>query len=288
MIRRLRDEGPALAVLGLIMVAGLVLRVVHNDHGLPYVYYVDEGSHFTKRAVEVFRDAEPGLLPEPVGVHLPAAPALPRRCRCRSAAARRSSAATATTPTGSSSSRAGSRRCSASPASRPSTSPGASCGTAAPGSSPPRSSASRSCRSRSRASRSPTSARSRRSRSTLLFAVRIHETGGLGGAPRRASRPGWRSASSTRPGSCCSPRRSRWRCRSLARARPRRAARRRARRRSRVGGGALLAVPRHEPVLLHRPRHRAAPAARPGRAGRQPGQVRPGARHRASSTTSTA
>ncbi len=65
MIRRLRDEGPALAVLGLIMVAGLVLRVVHNDHGLPYVYYVDEGSHFTKRAVEVFNDANPGYFQNP-------------------------------------------------------------------------------------------------------------------------------------------------------------------------------------------------------------------------------
>jgi Dolichyl-phosphate-mannose-protein mannosyltransferase len=64
-IRRLRAEGPALAVLGLIMLAGLVLRVVHNDYGLPYVYYVDEGSHFTKRAVEVFRDANPGYFQNP-------------------------------------------------------------------------------------------------------------------------------------------------------------------------------------------------------------------------------
>lgn len=62
---RLRDEGPALAVLGLMLVAGLVLRVLHNDHGLPYVYYVDEGSHFTKRAVEVFRDPNPGYFQNP-------------------------------------------------------------------------------------------------------------------------------------------------------------------------------------------------------------------------------
>ncbi len=62
---RLRAEGPALAVLGLIVVAGLLLRVVHNDYGLPYVYYVDEGSHFTKRAVEVFRDANPGYFQNP-------------------------------------------------------------------------------------------------------------------------------------------------------------------------------------------------------------------------------
>ena len=65
MTSRLRAEGPALAVLGLIMVAGLLLRVLNNDHGLPYVYYVDEGSHFTKRAVEVFRDANPGYFQNP-------------------------------------------------------------------------------------------------------------------------------------------------------------------------------------------------------------------------------
>ena len=62
---RLRHEGPALAVLGLILAAGLVLRVLHNDHGLPYVYYVDEGSHFTKRAIEVFRDPNPGYFQNP-------------------------------------------------------------------------------------------------------------------------------------------------------------------------------------------------------------------------------
>jgi Dolichyl-phosphate-mannose-protein mannosyltransferase len=64
-ISRLRAEGPALAVLGLMLLAGLVLRVVNNDHGLPYIYYVDEGSHFTKRAVEVFRDANPGYFQNP-------------------------------------------------------------------------------------------------------------------------------------------------------------------------------------------------------------------------------
>ena len=45
--------------------AGLVLRVVHNDYGLPYVYYVDEGSHFTKRAVEMFRDLSPSYFQNP-------------------------------------------------------------------------------------------------------------------------------------------------------------------------------------------------------------------------------
>ena len=65
MISRLRAEGPALAVLGLMLLAGLVLRVVHNDHGLPYIYYVDEGSHFTKRAVEAFGDPNPGYFQNP-------------------------------------------------------------------------------------------------------------------------------------------------------------------------------------------------------------------------------
>ena len=63
----LREEGPSLSVLGLILLVGLVLRVVHNDHGLPYVYYVDEGSHFTKRAIETFRDANPGYFQNPSG-----------------------------------------------------------------------------------------------------------------------------------------------------------------------------------------------------------------------------
>ncbi len=52
--QRLRQEGPALAVLALILVVGLILRVHNNDYGLPYVYYADEGSHFTNRAVEMF------------------------------------------------------------------------------------------------------------------------------------------------------------------------------------------------------------------------------------------
>jgi hypothetical protein len=42
---------PAYLVLFLLLVAGLVLRIGNNDYGLPYVYNVDEGSHFTARAV---------------------------------------------------------------------------------------------------------------------------------------------------------------------------------------------------------------------------------------------
>lgn len=42
---------PAYLVLFLLLVVGFVLRVKNNDYGLPYVYNVDEGSHFTARAV---------------------------------------------------------------------------------------------------------------------------------------------------------------------------------------------------------------------------------------------
>ena len=152
-MRRLRAEGPALAVLGLMLVVGLVLRVLHNDHGLPYVYYVDEGSHFTKRAVEVFRDANPGYFQNPSAytylLHLVyRVVSLPfgggekvierlqheRRLGLRDLARARRAALP----------RRRRRRLLRS---------AGSCGTGAPGSSPPPCSASRSCRSRSRASR---------------------------------------------------------------------------------------------------------------------------------------
>ena len=42
---------PAYIALLLLLVAGFVLRVKNNNYGLPYVYNVDEGSHFTARAV---------------------------------------------------------------------------------------------------------------------------------------------------------------------------------------------------------------------------------------------
>src|SRR5215217_6094336 len=42
---------PAHIALLVLLVVGLVLRVKNNDYGLPYVYNVDEGSHFTARAV---------------------------------------------------------------------------------------------------------------------------------------------------------------------------------------------------------------------------------------------
>jgi hypothetical protein len=40
-------------VLFVLLVVGFVLRVKNNDYGLPYVYNVDEGSHFTARAVSM-------------------------------------------------------------------------------------------------------------------------------------------------------------------------------------------------------------------------------------------
>src|SRR3954463_11688245 len=52
MRRRLRAAAsPAYLALLVLLVVGLVLRVNNNDYGLPYVYNVDEGSHFTARAV---------------------------------------------------------------------------------------------------------------------------------------------------------------------------------------------------------------------------------------------
>src|SRR5436190_9776839 len=54
MRRRLRAAAnPAYLVLLGLLVVGFVLRVKNNDYGLPYVYNVDEGSHFTARAVSM-------------------------------------------------------------------------------------------------------------------------------------------------------------------------------------------------------------------------------------------
>jgi 4-amino-4-deoxy-L-arabinose transferase-like glycosyltransferase len=52
--------------LALILVAGLALRVWNNDYGLPFVYSVDEASHFTDRAVGMFREGlDPGYYQNP-------------------------------------------------------------------------------------------------------------------------------------------------------------------------------------------------------------------------------
>jgi hypothetical protein len=53
-------------ILALILVAGLALRVLNNDYGLPFVYSVDEASHFTDRAVGMFREGlDPGYYQNP-------------------------------------------------------------------------------------------------------------------------------------------------------------------------------------------------------------------------------
>lgn len=63
---RLRAEGPALALLLLVLAVGLFLRVHNNDYGLPFVYYADEGSHFTNRAVGMLGgDANPHYFQNP-------------------------------------------------------------------------------------------------------------------------------------------------------------------------------------------------------------------------------
>jgi Dolichyl-phosphate-mannose-protein mannosyltransferase len=57
---------PASLVLLLVVAAGFVLRVENNGYGLPYVYNVDEGSHFTARAVSMLGgDWDPGYFQNP-------------------------------------------------------------------------------------------------------------------------------------------------------------------------------------------------------------------------------
>ena len=53
-------------ILALIVLAGFALRVWNNDYGLPFVYSVDEASHFASRAVEMFwQDLDPGYYQNP-------------------------------------------------------------------------------------------------------------------------------------------------------------------------------------------------------------------------------
>ena len=55
-----------------ILVAGFALRVWNIDYGLPFVYTIDEGSHFTTRAVEMFwQDLDPGYYQNPSALHVP-------------------------------------------------------------------------------------------------------------------------------------------------------------------------------------------------------------------------
>ena len=53
-------------VLALILLAGFALRIWNIDYGLPFVYSIDEGSHFASRAVEMFwQDLDPGYYQNP-------------------------------------------------------------------------------------------------------------------------------------------------------------------------------------------------------------------------------
>ena len=53
-------------ILALILVSGFALRVWNIDYGLPFVYSVDEGTHFASRAVEMFwQDFDPGYYQNP-------------------------------------------------------------------------------------------------------------------------------------------------------------------------------------------------------------------------------
>ncbi len=55
-----------LAVLALILVAGFALRVWNIDYGLPFVYSIDEATHFTSRSVAMFwQDLDPGYYQNP-------------------------------------------------------------------------------------------------------------------------------------------------------------------------------------------------------------------------------
>lgn len=67
MTRRLRSAAsPVYLALFAIVAVGFALRVLHNTYGLPYVYNIDEGSHFTNRAIGMFGgSADPGYYQNP-------------------------------------------------------------------------------------------------------------------------------------------------------------------------------------------------------------------------------
>ena len=53
-------------LLALILLTGFALRIWNIDYGLPFVYSIDEGSHFTSRAVQMFwQDLDPGYYQNP-------------------------------------------------------------------------------------------------------------------------------------------------------------------------------------------------------------------------------
>jgi len=67
---RLRHPRPAVpleaSLLALVLAAGLVLRLRHNDYGLPYSYVADENTHFTVHAARMFDEGpNPGYFRNP-------------------------------------------------------------------------------------------------------------------------------------------------------------------------------------------------------------------------------
>jgi hypothetical protein len=55
-------------LLALILVLALALRVWNNDYGLPYIWGIDEGTHFANHAVAMFREGlDPGYYQNPAG-----------------------------------------------------------------------------------------------------------------------------------------------------------------------------------------------------------------------------
>src|SRR3954468_5001004 len=68
-VKRLaRLARPAPLLLALILAGGLLLRLWHNDYGLPFIWGIDEGSHFANRAVDMFREGfDPGYYQNPAG-----------------------------------------------------------------------------------------------------------------------------------------------------------------------------------------------------------------------------
>ncbi len=68
-MRRQAGRAATYAILALVAVAGLALRLWNNDHGLPFVFNVDERSHFASEAVEMVAGGtlDPGYLQNPTG-----------------------------------------------------------------------------------------------------------------------------------------------------------------------------------------------------------------------------
>src|SRR5687767_13184002 len=65
-MRALRSLTPERLLLALVIAGALLLRVVNIDYGLPFVWSLDEGTHFTNRAVLMFRDGlDPGYYQNP-------------------------------------------------------------------------------------------------------------------------------------------------------------------------------------------------------------------------------